>query len=29
LLLSILFILIFVIISSWPVVFGDFTMQGY
>ena len=29
LLLSILFILIFVTLSSWPVVFGDFTMQGY
>jgi len=29
LVLSILLILFFVIISSWPVVFGDFTMQGY
>jgi len=29
LLLSILFILIFTAISSWPVVFGNFTMQGY
>ena len=29
LLLSILFILIFVIISSWPVIFGNFTMRGY
>ena len=29
LLMSILFILIFVVISSWPIVFGNFTMQGY
>jgi hypothetical protein len=29
LLLSILFILIFTAISSWPVVFGNFTMRGY
>lgn len=29
LLLSILFIIIFTAISSWPVVFGNFTMQGY
>lgn len=29
LLLSIMFILIFTAISSWPVVFGNFTMQGY
>jgi len=27
--LSILFIMIFTAISSWPVVFGNFTMQGY
>jgi hypothetical protein len=29
LVLSILLIIIFTVISSWPVVFGDFTMQGY
>jgi len=29
LLLSVLLILTFTVISSWPVVFGDFTMQGY
>jgi len=29
LILSILFILLFTAISSWPVVFGNFTMQGY
>jgi len=29
LLLGILFIVIFTAISSWPVVFGTFTMQGY
>jgi hypothetical protein len=29
LLLSLLFILIFTAISSWPVVFGNFTMRGY
>jgi hypothetical protein len=29
LVLSILFITIFTAISSWPVVFGNFTMQGY
>ena len=29
LMLSILFIIIFTVISSWRVVFGNFTMQGY
>jgi hypothetical protein len=29
LLLSILFIMVFVALSSWPVVFGTFTMRGY
>jgi hypothetical protein len=29
LVMSILFIVIFTAISSWPVVFGSFTMQGY
>ncbi len=29
LVMSILFIMIFTAISSWPVVFGSFTMQGY
>jgi hypothetical protein len=29
LLLSVLLILTFTVISSWPVVFGSFTMQGY
>lgn len=29
LILSIVFIIIFTVISSWPVVLGDFTLQGY